>query len=393
MNMYSFFSRLFRSPIPHRAAVMLVALAWCSIAFCDEKSVSQPEYKLIDGVDYDVRVKTLTQDAYGNFSADGVELLFNGQPVQLVDGKITNNWLETKDFGKVKIEKLFNLAVLVTADQNNKIRKVFAPLANLASASRHGDLLRVKTLLATKVDVNSKNDDGITALALASEGRHVEVVQALLAAGADVNARCRGGYTALMMLLQGTSPKDQNLAQTLIAAGADVNAKAEDGTTALMMALHNPKVVQTLLAAGADVNAKDKDGNTALMRALKWHSNEVAGLLRQHSGNGQDFDAPPTNWPSYSSKLTGLHEVRVKNPNDFKVRVGLRSDGKGKDFIVSPNGTESVNVPNGRYDIYFNYSSDPGGLYQGDGFTLENNGVEITITKVVNGNYGIRKVK
>lgn len=106
-----------------------------------------------------------------------------------------------------------------------------------------------------------------------------------------------------------------------------------------------------------------------------------------------NIGTPPTNWPSYSSELTGLHEVRVKNPNDFKVRVGLRSDGKGKDFIVSPNGTESVNVPNGRYDIYFNYSSDPSGLYQGDGFTLENNDVEITITKLVNGNYGIRKVK
>jgi hypothetical protein len=103
--------------------------------------------------------------------------------------------------------------------------------------------------------------------------------------------------------------------------------------------------------------------------------------------------APPTNWPSLSSELTGPHEVRVKNPNDFQVRVGLRSGGKGKDFIVSPSGTESVNVANGRYDIYFNYSSDPGGLYQGDSFTLKDNGVEITITKVVNGNYGIRKVR
>ena len=77
----------------------------------------------------------------------------------------------------------------------------------------------------------------------------------------------------------------------------------------------------------------------------------------------------------------------------FNVRLGLRSDGKDKDFIVSPNGTESVKVPNGCYDTYFNYSSDPTGLYQGDSFTVNDNGVEITITKVVNGNYGIRKVK
>ena len=60
---------------------------------------------------------------------------------------------------------------------------------------------------------------------------------------------------------------------------------------------------------------------------------------------------------------------------------------------MPPNSTESVRVPNGSYDIYFNYSTDPDGLYQGDSFTLQNNGVEITITKVMNGNYGIRKVK
>ena len=86
-------------------------------------------------------------------------------------------------------------------------------------------------------------------------------------------------------------------------------------------------------------------------------------------------------------------EVRVKNPNDFKVRVGLRSGGMGKDFLVDANASQSVRVPNGRYAIYFHYSTDPEGLYQGDSFTLNDNGVEIQIVKVVNGNYGIRKVK
>ncbi|MEW6156891.1 MAG: SUMF1/EgtB/PvdO family nonheme iron enzyme [Verrucomicrobiota bacterium] len=106
-----------------------------------------------------------------------------------------------------------------------------------------------------------------------------------------------------------------------------------------------------------------------------------------------DWDAKPANWPKYSEELHGRMEVRVRNPNDFKVRVGLRSAGKGKDFTVSANGTESVRVPNGRYDIYFQYASDPDGLYEGDSFALSNNGVEIQIVKVVNGNYGIRKVR
>lgn len=104
-------------------------------------------------------------------------------------------------------------------------------------------------------------------------------------------------------------------------------------------------------------------------------------------------DAVPKNWPAMTGELLGGLEVRVRNPNEFKVKVALRSGGKGKDFSVGANGVEAVFVPNGRFDIYFQYSTDPDGLYQGDSFTLGNNGVEIQIVKVVNGNYGIRKVQ
>ena len=51
-----------------------------------------------------------------------------------------------------------------------------------------------------------------------------------------------------------------------------------------------------------------------------------------------------------------------------------------------------MSVPSGYYAIYFQYSHQPEAMYQGDSFTMKNNGVQITITKVVNGNYGIRKV-
>jgi SH3-like domain-containing protein len=100
-----------------------------------------------------------------------------------------------------------------------------------------------------------------------------------------------------------------------------------------------------------------------------------------------------TSWPAYQGRLDGGNLVRVRNPNDYAVRVGLRSDGRGKDFLVVPGGVETVSVPNGRYDVYFHYSNDPAGLYQGDSFALSNNGVEIRIVKVADGNYGIRKVK
>jgi hypothetical protein len=97
--------------------------------------------------------------------------------------------------------------------------------------------------------------------------------------------------------------------------------------------------------------------------------------------------------PAFSEELQGSNPVRVKNPNSFAVSTGLRSGGRGKNFDVSANGEQTVYVPNGRYDIYFVYSDKPDALFQGDSFTLNNDGVEIQIVKVVNGNYNIRQVK
>ena len=41
----------------------------------------------------------------------------------------------------------------------------------------------------------------------------------------------------------------------------------------------------------------------------------------------------------------------------------------------------------------FQYSDDPDALYQGDSFPLSGHGAEIQLVKVLNGNYGIRRVK
>jgi hypothetical protein len=101
----------------------------------------------------------------------------------------------------------------------------------------------------------------------------------------------------------------------------------------------------------------------------------------------------PEKWPRYDGELSGADEVRIVNPNAFEVRVGLRSEGKGKDFRVPPKGREAVAVPDGRYEVFFWYATDPEGVYQGDSFSLNKNGVEIQIVEVLDGNYGIRKLK
>ena len=85
--------------------------------------------------------------------------------------------------------------------------------------------------------------------------------------------------------------------------------------------------------------------------------------------------------------------MRVRNPNDFEVTVGLRTEKSGKDFQVASNSIASVFIPDGAYEIYFVYSSKPDALFKGDDFSLSKNGIEIKIVKVVGGNYGIKQVK
>ena len=97
--------------------------------------------------------------------------------------------------------------------------------------------------------------------------------------------------------------------------------------------------------------------------------------------------------PPYKIALHGSNEIRVKNPNEFDVTVALRAEDRGKNFAVAAKGLASVFVPNGKYQIYFVYSNKPDALFQGDDFTLNGNGIEIQIIKVVSGNYGIRQVK
>ena len=63
------------------------------------------------------------------------------------------------------------------------------------------------------------------------------------------------------------------------------------------------------------------------------------------------------------------------------------------DFSVPANSANTVHVPDGEYDIYFIYSSQPAALFQGDSFELKGNGAEIRIVEVAGGNYNIRRVR
>jgi ankyrin repeat protein len=182
----------------------------------------------------------------------------------------------------------------------------------LVEAAKQQDHQHIRALLSQGADVNTRADDGSTALLWAAHGNDLETANLLLRAGADPNAAndfrmtplsqaCVNASAALVesLLKAGANPNtpvgtgetplmtcaksgSTDAVRTLIAHDAAVNAKEPvQNQTALMWAAaeHHPAVVKTLIDAHADLNAHSKQGYTALHFAAREGDQECVKVL------------------------------------------------------------------------------------------------------------------
>jgi ankyrin repeat protein len=162
-----------------------------------------------------------------------------------------------------------------------------APLADAAEAS---DRARIRTLLEQRVDANSAQVDGMTALHWAAEHDDLETARLLLGARARANANAANRYGVTPLSLACTAGNTA-MVELLLDAGADPNTKLRGNETALITAARTGRLgpVKALLARGADVNARERRGQTALMwAAADGHAAVVEALLAA----GADFRTP-----------------------------------------------------------------------------------------------------
>jgi uncharacterized protein len=158
--------------------------------------------------------------------------------------------------------------------------------ALLADAAEQMDRAKIRTLLRQRVDVNTPQIDGMTALHWATYQDDLETTELLVRSGANVKAANRYGVTPLSLACTNGNGAMVDL---LLKAGADPNTALPGGETALMTAARAGQLasVKALLSRGASVLSKDdRRGQTALMwAAAEGHAEVVQELINA----GADF--------------------------------------------------------------------------------------------------------
>jgi len=181
-------------------------------------------------------------------------------------------------------------------------------IPDLHKAAFEGNLDKVRQLIESGTDVDTRDELGWTASFWALSAGHKDVFEYLLNKGANVTAKTNGGLT---LLHQASKAGSVEIVKQLIAKGADVSVKDKDGKTPLQYAASegHKEVVKLLVAKGADVNVTAKNGKHPLGDAAVAGHEDVVKLL---IASGADVNLNAKLYPSSEEyRGTALHAAAV----------------------------------------------------------------------------------
>lgn len=185
----------------------------------------------------------------------------NGKPQDL---RREQQFLEAAHAGKYKeLHRLIKSGVDIDTEDENG-------MTALAFAALQGKTAGVRLLLAKGADFKKANISGTTPLFRAAARGHVMVLRILVQAGADLNARnyenatplhvaARGGFTGTVEEILRSHNKHH----------IDIDARDNAQATPLLLAAqsHTAGAMMLLIDKGADMTARDKNGKGLMENA------------------------------------------------------------------------------------------------------------------------------
>ena len=140
---------------------------------------------------------------------------------------------------------------------------------DLLSACRENDVRLASVLIELGADIDKKDCQGISALAVSVFENNIEMTKVLLDNNANVNISVMDGLTPLMLASANT--EDIEMTKLLIENGANIDELDDDGNCALMYCFseENKSFANLLIKNGANIDIADKNGNTPLMKAVQ----------------------------------------------------------------------------------------------------------------------------
>ena len=255
----------------------------------------------------------------------------------------------------------------------------------LIQAVKTKDVQAVRTLLKQRIDVNTPQGDGSTALHWAARIDDLAIADVLIRAGGRANVVNDTGTAPLHLACVNRSAA---MVDRLLAAGADANAAMLNGETVLMTCARsgNAKAVNALLLRGAKVNAKETGHEqTALMWAVAQSHPDVVRLLTEA---GADVHARSKTYPQNvvgeDTQRAGREELNYTvfaggmTPLLFAARSG---DTASAALLIAAGADPNDRLPDGMGALAFaafNGRGEVGALLLDKGATPDDNGAGYT---------------
>ena len=193
----------------------------------------------------------------------------------------------------------------------NQISHNKDPAEALVDSAKNGDIRALQYLLTMGTNVNSRNSEGMTALAWAAVIGNGAAISTLIEHGGSIDLPdIVNGFTPLHYAVRNGR---YITVRQLIKYGANVNLKTKTGSTPLILAVQfdNLPIVQFLIENGADVNRKDSTMSSPLIWGSKIGDDAVVDFLLH---KGAEID---------SADMTGMTPLMFASRSGFEkvVRV------------------------------------------------------------------------